>query len=138
MAMHSLWESVIEQKPPIDSAVDFPTPSRFHIALNVKDVEPLMPFYAAVFGKAPTLVRDGYAKFEVDEPPLNLSLNRVAHNARGSGSFGIGTRNDMLVEQIRARAQNHGIAVRTLEQSSGPGAFVVEDAERNSWRIFTT
>lgn len=59
------------------SAVQFETASRIHMGLAVKDVERSKAFYSALFGLAPTKTRPRYARFEVAEPPLNLSLNEV-------------------------------------------------------------
>jgi hypothetical protein len=129
----SIWANIVELNPPIDSAVDFPTSTRFHMALNVKDVEPLLPFYRTLFGNEPTVVRDGYAKFELVEPPLNISLNRVVHNAKGHGRFGIqlksGTQLDAFVQRLQGAGQKLG-------KANGATEFVVEDPESNRWKLF--
>jgi catechol-2,3-dioxygenase len=46
-----------------------------HLALNVKSVERSMEFYRKMLGLEPVKVRRGYAKFDVQNPPLNLTLN---------------------------------------------------------------
>ncbi|MCA9650118.1 MAG: VOC family protein [Myxococcales bacterium] len=60
-----------------ESAVEFPTPTRVHVALAVRDAARATAFYRALFGQEPTKVRPGYAKFEVLDPPLNLALNET-------------------------------------------------------------
>ncbi len=57
------------------SAVEFPTPTRLHVAVAVRDVAAAIPFYRTLFGQEPTKVRADYAKFEVLDPPVNFSLN---------------------------------------------------------------
>ena len=52
------------------SAVEFPTPTRLHIAVAVRDVAAALPFYRTLFGQEPTKVRADYAKFEVLDPPV--------------------------------------------------------------------
>jgi catechol 2,3-dioxygenase-like lactoylglutathione lyase family enzyme len=47
---------------------------RFHISLNVSDLERAVAFYRALFNKEPAKRRADYAKFELDDPPLVLSL----------------------------------------------------------------
>src|SRR5258708_14995407 len=47
-----------------------------HIALNVMNVEQSIGFYHKLFGIEPSKVRRGYAKFAVQNPPLNLTLNQ--------------------------------------------------------------
>lgn len=60
-----------------ESAVLFETESRIHMGLAVKNLEQSVAFYKTLFGQEPTKTRPRYAKFEVGEPPVNLSLNEV-------------------------------------------------------------
>src|SRR5437660_7940848 len=46
-----------------------------HLSLNVRNVEQSINFYRKLFGIEPSKVRTGYAKFDVHNPPLNLTLN---------------------------------------------------------------
>ncbi|WP_010586771.1 ArsI/CadI family heavy metal resistance metalloenzyme [Schlesneria paludicola] len=47
---------------------------KFHASLNVSDLNRSVPFYAALFGESPVKWYEDYAKFELNEPPLVLSL----------------------------------------------------------------
>ena len=47
---------------------------KFHASLNVSDLGRSIEFYSALFGCAPVKSYADYAKFEVDVPPLVLSL----------------------------------------------------------------
>lgn len=47
---------------------------KFHLSLNVSNLNRSLAFYEVLFGKPPAKRRSDYAKFEVDEPPLVLSL----------------------------------------------------------------
>jgi predicted enzyme related to lactoylglutathione lyase len=47
---------------------------KFHASLNVQDLPRALAFYRALFGVEPAKAYTDYAKFEVDEPPLILSL----------------------------------------------------------------
>jgi hypothetical protein len=135
VGLHSIWQDIVDLEPPIDSVVDFPTRSRFHIALNVKDVEPMLPFYSVLLGAGPTLVRDGYAKYEMKEPPLHISLNRVAHNAKGDGRFGIEVQQAGFVEAAFQRIAGSVFAPRIGRVESGGRAFAATDPENNRWTI---
>ena len=55
-----------------------------HLALNVKDVERSIEFYRKMLGIEPSKVRTGYAKFDVQNPPLNLTLNQHSFNEQGA------------------------------------------------------
>lgn len=49
--------------------------SRIHIALNTNHFEESIAFYSKLFGQQPAKVREGWAKFDLQEPALNLTLN---------------------------------------------------------------
>ena len=57
-----------------------------HLALNVRNVEESMEFYRKMLGIEPSKVRTGYAKFDVLNPPLNLTLNENPFGERGARS----------------------------------------------------
>ena len=48
--------------------------SRVQLALNVPNLGEAIAFYRSLFGAEPHKVREGYANFEVAEPPLKLVL----------------------------------------------------------------
>lgn len=61
---------------------------KFHLSLNVSDLERSVAFYRSVFGQEPAKCRADYAKFEVEDPPLVLSLEPVpASVASGRGAL---------------------------------------------------
>jgi catechol 2,3-dioxygenase-like lactoylglutathione lyase family enzyme len=47
---------------------------RIHISLNVDSLEKSKNFYARLFGQEASKVREGYANFRLDEPPIHLAL----------------------------------------------------------------
>jgi catechol 2,3-dioxygenase-like lactoylglutathione lyase family enzyme len=47
---------------------------KFHASLNVSDLPRAVEFYTALLGAEPVKVYADYAKFEVESPPLVLSL----------------------------------------------------------------
>lgn len=55
-----------------------------HLAINVSDVGSSIEFYKKMLGIEPSKVRKGYAKFDVQNPPLNLTLNQNAFQGRGA------------------------------------------------------
>ncbi len=86
------------------------THKAFHVSLTVRDVAAAAQAYQRILGAAPTRVEHDYARFELSDPPVVLSLNaseepgKVAH-------LGIryGTSGEMLTE--RARCQREGVDV---------------------------
>ena len=53
-----------------------PIMSRAHIALNTDRFEDSVEFYSKLFGQGPAKLRENWAKFDLSEPALNLTLNR--------------------------------------------------------------
>ena len=47
---------------------------RVQLALNVNNIEQAVTYYSKLFGAEPHKVRDGYANFALDTPPLKLVL----------------------------------------------------------------
>jgi len=45
-----------------------------HVSLNVSNVEASVAFYEKLFGVTVTKRRPGYAKFDLAEPSLNLTM----------------------------------------------------------------
>ena len=55
----------------------FKESSRLHLALNTNQFDRSIDFYQALFNIKPSKVKSGYAKFDVENPPVNLTLNEV-------------------------------------------------------------
>ena len=49
--------------------------TRFHVHLNVADLATSVNFYRGLFGAEPSLVRDDYAKWMLDDPRLNFAIS---------------------------------------------------------------
>ena len=82
-----------------------------HVALYVGDVGRSIEFYRKMLGLEPCKVRRGYAKFDVQEPPLNLTLNERAGAVRGTLShlgIQVASTADVLALRERWRAAGLG------------------------------
>jgi predicted enzyme related to lactoylglutathione lyase len=55
-----------------------------HISIHVSDLEKGVRFYRKLFGIEPSKMRKGYAKFDVENPPLNFSLRESRFVEHGS------------------------------------------------------
>ena len=45
---------------------------RLHISFNVADLDKSIGFYQKLFAQAPTVVKDDYAKWFLDDPRMNF------------------------------------------------------------------
>jgi len=90
-----------------------------HISLNVKDVKKSIEFYQKLFGIEPAKVRTGYARFDAQDPPLNLALNEFLYNERGALShLGIQVASTEDVLKTKARWEEIGLLTRDEMQTS--------------------
>jgi catechol-2,3-dioxygenase len=112
-----------------------------HIALNVRDVERSTEFYRKMLALEPCKVRKGYAKFDVQNPPLNLTLNQTAVHERGALShlgIQVGTTDDVL--NMRQHWSEAGLITRDEMQTNCCFATQdkvwVQDPDGNQWEVF--
>jgi len=113
-----------------------------HLALNVKNVEDSLEFYKKMLGIEPSKVRIGYAKFDVENPPLNLTLNQVPFNGQGALShLGIQVAATEDVLAMRGRWEEQGLVPREEMQTTCCYALQdkawVNDPDGNEWEVFT-
>lgn len=112
-----------------------------HLALNVSDVEESIAFYKKMLGIEPSKVRTGYAKFDVQNPPLNLTLNRSAVVGKGSIShLGIQVATSEDVAALKQRWEAEGLVPREEIQTTCCYAVQdkawVHDPDGNEWEAF--
>jgi catechol 2,3-dioxygenase-like lactoylglutathione lyase family enzyme len=122
-------------------ATETVTTLKAHLALNVKDVNRSIEFYKKMLGLEPCKVRTGYAKFDVQNPPLNLTLNENIFNERGALShLGIQVASTEDVLRMRERWHEAGLATRDEMQTSCCYAVQdktwVQDPDGNQWEVF--
>src|SRR2546426_6889026 len=112
-----------------------------HLAINVRNVEQSIEFYRKLFGIEPSKVRTGYAKFDVQNPPLNFTLNEASVNSRGALShLGIQVRSTEDVLTTRQKWSEAGLLTRDEMQTSCCYAVQdktwVRDPDGNEWEVF--
>ncbi|SRR6266496_591903 len=112
-----------------------------HLALYVKDVKQSTEFYQKLFGIEPLKVRSGYAKFDVQNPPLNLTLNENPFNERGALShLGIQMDSTADVLTVRKKWLDAGLLPRDEMQTNCCYALQdktwVQDPDGNQWEAF--
>ena len=112
-----------------------------HLAINVKDVTRSIDFYQRMLGIDPSKVRTGYAKFDVANPPLNLTLNQVPFDGKGALShLGIQVASSDDVNAMKSRWQEQGLVPREEMQTTCCYALQdkawVNDPDGNEWEVF--
>ena len=112
-----------------------------HLALNVKNVEQSIEFYKKMLGIEPSKVRIGYAKFDVQNPPLNLTLNQHPFNEQGALShLGIQVASTEDVLATKAGWENAGL--KTIDEMQTNCCYAIQDKtwvkdpDGNEWEVF--
>ena len=112
-----------------------------HLALNVRNVTHSIEFYRKMLGIEPSKVRPGYAKFDVQNPPLNLTLNQNNFGERGALShlgIQLGSTDDVLA--MRQKWTDAGLTTRDEMQTNCCYAVQdktwTQDPDGNEWEAF--
>ncbi len=126
-----------------ESAVQFAAECRVHIGLAVSSVDRSAAFYQTIFDVEPTKTRPGYARFEVTEPALNLSVIQT-QQAQGPGDptshFGIQVKSIAAVAEMRTRLESAGLATQVEDSVNCCHAVQdkvwVVDPDGHRWEVF--
>ena len=62
---------------------------RLHVHLAVADLDRSIAFYSTLFGTAPTIARDDYAKWMLEDPRVNFAISAGRHEGEGIQHLGI-------------------------------------------------
>ncbi|HXK23656.1 MAG TPA: ArsI/CadI family heavy metal resistance metalloenzyme [Myxococcota bacterium] len=112
----------------------------FHVSLNVRSIPEAVERYRKILGAEPAKVRDDYAKFELADPPVVLSLN-LGGEPGTVGHLGIRRPDsDSVAAELRRSADV------SLEPFSQEGVtccyakadkFWVRDADGMAWEMYS-
>jgi len=117
------------------------TALKAHLAIHVKSLNASLEFYRKMLGIEPSKVRKGYAKFDVQNPPLNFSLNEAEFAGAGALShMGIQVASTEDVLAIRESWIDSGLITRDEMQTDCCYATQdktwVHDPDGNEWEAF--
>ena len=76
---------------------------RFHVHVHVADLQQSIGFYAKLFGAAPTREEADYAKWMLEDPPVNFAIS-ARGGPLGVDHLGIQTDNADDLAELKARA----------------------------------
>jgi catechol 2,3-dioxygenase-like lactoylglutathione lyase family enzyme len=114
---------------------------KFHASLNVSDLARSVDFYRALLGVEPAKSRADYAKFDLAEPPLVLSLIPGRPGAGGNlNHVGLRVRTAEELVEIQRRLEAAGMPT---EREDGVECcyarqtkFWITDPDRTLWEIY--
>jgi catechol 2,3-dioxygenase-like lactoylglutathione lyase family enzyme len=110
-----------------------------HVALNVTNIEKSVAFYRAMFGVEPVKYKVDYAKFDIANPALNLTLN-LTDKVQSGGALshlGIQVESTQEVQAAIQRFTDAGLALFTEDNTDCCYALQdkvwVTDPDGNRW-----
>jgi len=116
--------------------------SRLQLALNVTDLEESIAFYSKLFATPPAKVREGYANWEIAEPPLKLVIFEATEGGT-LNHLGVETESAEEVVAAESRLAAEGLATTGIDDTICCFASKVEtwvtdpDGARWEWYVKT-
>lgn len=114
---------------------------RFHVHLHVDDLPQNIGFYSRLFARDPARVEADYAKWMLDDPPVNFAIS-TRGGAQGVDHFGIQTENAGELATLRSQAQAARLAVDDQGETaccySRSEKYWITDPQGLAWEHFHT
>lgn len=90
---------------------------RVQLALNVEDLNESIEFYSKMFNVGPYKIKDGYANFAIEQPPLKLVLFEQAGAGGTLNHLGVEVESADQVEAAEARIAGEGLATTGVDDT---------------------
>jgi catechol-2,3-dioxygenase len=90
---------------------------RFHVHVSVHDLKQSIRFYSALFGVPPSVEKEDYAKWMVEDPRINFAISTRGGKA-GLDHLGIQTENGAELEEVGSRLAQADVAVMPQKGAS--------------------
>lgn len=84
---------------------------RFHVHVHVDDLAKSVGFYSQLFATNPARLENDYAKWMLDDPPVNFAIS-TRGNQPGVDHLGIQTDDPTELAAMKARAEEADMAMR--------------------------
>ena len=115
--------------------------NRFHVHLNVEDLDAGIRFYSALFAAEPTVRKSDYAKWMLDDPRVNFAISNKGR-APGIDHLGIQAETAEELAELGARFDAAGIA--SLPENATVCCYAqsdklwTQDPQGTRWETFHT
>ena len=114
---------------------------RVHIHVSVADIGKAVGFYSALFAAKPTVTKDDYAKWMLDDPRLNFAISTRGGEA-GLDHLGIQVESEGELQEVYARLREADGNV--FEEGNTTCCYArsekswIDDPDGISWETFHT
>jgi hypothetical protein len=114
---------------------------RFHVHVSVSDLRQSIRFYSALFAAQPTVLKDDYAKWMLDDPRVNFAISTFSAKT-GVDHLGIQAEDSGELEDLGARLAQADVAITAQKNASCCYAksdkYWTIDPEGVAWESFHT
>lgn len=90
---------------------------RLHVHIAVDDLDRSIGFYSTLFGAKPSVLKDDYAKWMLDDPKVNLAISQRSRTA-GIDHLGIQVESDGELRALAGRLKAAGEQTRDQEAAN--------------------
>ena len=97
---------------------------RLHVHVAVHDLQQSIRFYSALFAARPSVTKDDYAKWMLDDPRVNFAISKRGAKT-GLDHLGIQAENEAELEAIGSQLAQADVA--TLEQKGASCCYAKSD-----------
>ena len=114
---------------------------RLHVHISVDDLDRSVGFYSTLFGAAPGVLKDDYAKWALDDPRVNFAISKRARVA-GLDHLGIQVEDEAELQEVAGRLAASGAQV--VEQTDAACCYArsnkywSHDPQGAVWELFHT
>ena len=114
---------------------------RFHVNVAVRNLDQSVHFYETLFGVSPTVLKEDYAKWMLDDPRVNFSLSA---SDRKSGINHLGIQADERQELTEIQSRLEAAGTSTFDQPEARCCYAestktwTRDPDNVAWETFHT
>ena len=112
---------------------------RFHVHVAVNNLEQSTRFYSAMFGSQPSVLKNDYAKWMLDDPRINFAISERPH-AAGLNHLGFQAESEGELEEIHTRLQSADTGIAAEKGANCCYAtsdkYWVQDPSGIAWESF--
>jgi lactoylglutathione lyase len=114
---------------------------RLHVHVRVTDLAHSIRFYSTLFGSDPTVVKDDYAKWMLEDPRINFAIS-TRGSKLGVDHLGIQTDTEDELVELKARAEAADMTLLDVGETSCCYArsdkYWLTDPQGIAWEQFHT
>jgi hypothetical protein len=100
--------------------------NKLHLSLDVKNVEESVKFYSMLFGADPTKLKPRYAKFDLESPAVNLTMQEYSHCCL-QGLSHMGLRVDSTEQVLAFKSRLNAAGIETEDEMNTTCCYALQD-----------